>query len=147
MEAQRGGPMAGGRPYDQFVKTMALRSASRPKSGGRAGSGGIAPRESTITMLLGSTSLAFALILLGVSISGLLGISMPPWTEQQGPRWRTIYTPSLHCRVIACVTFMIGIAGLVVGLSRNHLSRLSAAGVAIILLCILIVVACDFCTG
>jgi hypothetical protein len=59
---------------------------------------------------------------------------------------RTIYSPSLHCRVMACLSLGLGFIGLLLGLRRRHLSLLSALGVGLILLGILLGIAFDVLT-
>jgi hypothetical protein len=117
--------------------------------------------------MLGSTSLALAILVLSVSVAGIVGVSLAPWTERHDlmveavPRryeyqlgsdglnrvrtpvmvlWNTIYSPSLQCRVIACTALLIGGIGLSLGWRRRRFSWLCATAIVVTFISILVVV-------
>jgi hypothetical protein len=129
--------------------------------------------ETVMTSMIGSASLALALVVLAVTLAGITGVAWQPWTERRDmltekvPRvilsrhdfatntWirepemivaRTIYSPAQHCRVLACLALGLGFIGLLCGWRRRQFSWLSTLGVSLAFLSIVLVLVFDVLT-
>ena len=119
------------------------------------------------TLMLGSASVALAIVMLVVTLMGLSGKSFRPWSEPRDVMvetgkwagrfdWRTntyvsepelvsagkIFVPSAECDALAFLGFILGVIGIAVSLQRRKFSWLSAIGVTLMILVMVIVVAC-----
>jgi hypothetical protein len=118
--------------------------------------------------MLGTASLALAIVTLTVTLLGLRGIPFPRWSESREVMVETspptftvrfdretnrqvtepvlvsagrVFVPSAECGLLAFVAFVLGAIGIAVSLRRRKLSWLSAIGIIVSLLTMWIVVA------
>jgi len=130
----------------------------------------LGPREDLATLMLGTASVALAMVMSIVTLMGLRGISFPPWSvprdvmvKASPPRFTDVYdpvsrryaavpklvssgkvfVPSSVCCGLAFLGLVLGGIGLAVSLRRRKLSWLSAIGFTLMLLMMAIVIACD----
>jgi hypothetical protein len=128
------------------------------------------PRETIGTLLLGTLSVALAVVMLLVIVLGLFAKSLPPWNEPRSvmveavPRQfittydsdlhrnvrvpllvssRRIWVPSTDCHRLVWLGLVFGAVGIAMSLRRREWSWLSAIGFALMLLSLNIVVACE----
>ncbi len=123
--------------------------------------------ETTATIMLGSASLALAIVMVIVTLMGLFGISFESWSEERrllvqsptsvtgssAPILRTVATgpvivasrkvwiPSDDCTFLAFLGLALGGMGIGLSLLRRDFSWLSAIGFTLILLMMVTVVA------
>ena len=129
----------------------------------------LSPRETMATLLFGTGSVTLGIGMLIVTLLGLLGISFQPWSEprivmvEATPRQFTsrfdpktknyvteavlvsvgrVFVPSPDCVLPQLMGYVLGGIGLAVSLRRRKFSWLSAIGVTLMLLSMMIVVAC-----
>ena len=127
------------------------------------------PRETMATLLLGTASVALAMVAVIVTFGGLFGISFTSWSDprdvlvevvgQSTTRWDVasksfvsepvfvssgrIWVPSGDFFWLAWAGLVLSGIGLAVSLQRRKLSWLSAIGFVLTLLVMMTIVACD----
>jgi hypothetical protein len=148
--------------FEIFGRLMEARHRERDQALHKA----LRPRESVMSLILGSGSVGLGTAVLIVTISGLLGgrlggvdqirIMRPVvphvYIEQRDPdtggtvsvlkltQVASIYTPSAECAIWAFLALALGLIGLGLGKSQGRLHWLSAIGVGIPLMCLMIIV-------
>jgi hypothetical protein len=122
--------------------------------------------ESTGTLMLGTASLALAVVMTIVTVLGLFGIPVRNWSQPRtwviqttpgagttaspggpgslagGATSRKVWVPSDDCTLLGFLGLILGGAGIGLSLRRGKFSWLSAAGFVLILLMMLLVVSC-----
>jgi hypothetical protein len=125
------------------------------------------PRESVLSLILGAGSVGLGTALFIVTITGLLGHALGRWSDririmrpvvphvyidQRDPdtggtvsvlklaQVASIYTPSAECAIWAVLAVMLGLIGLRLGKCHRRLHWLSAIGVGIPYVCLLLIV-------
>jgi hypothetical protein len=118
--------------------------------------------------MLGSASLGLAIVMVTVTFLGLIGMSFPPFSEprevtvEATPRRFTtridrgqyvsepvlvsagrIFVPSSNCARLPFAGWLLGGIGITVSWRRRKCSWLSAIGVTLMLLAMMIVAGCD----
>ena len=149
--------------FEIFGRLMEARHRERDQAVHKA----IRPRESVMSLILGTASVGLGTALFIVTITGLLGHALGRWSDQirimrpvvphvyidqRDPdtggtvsvlkltQVASIYTPSAECAIWAFLALALGLIGLGLGKSQGRLHWLSAIGVGIPLMCLLLIV-------
>jgi hypothetical protein len=149
--------------FEIFGRLMEARHRERDQVLHKA----LRPRESVMSLILGTSSAGLGTAILIVTITGLLGHALGRWSdririmrpaipnqyvEQFDPgagrtvsvlkltQVASIFTPSAECAIWAVLAVVLGLIGL--GLDKRHrrLHRLSAIGVGIPFVCLFLIV-------
>ncbi len=111
--------------------------------------------ETMATMMLGSGSLALAVVMTIVTALGLLGISFQAWSKPRvfpvtsgtATVLTKILVPSDDCAVLAFLGLIFGGMGIALSVKQRKFSWLSAIGFTLTLVMMLIVVAYGMLMG
>jgi len=145
-----------------FVQQIHQRADARYQSRRRKWLHSLNPGESLASSLMGIICLAISAIVLAVTFLAILS-PIEPWTSghevlmedlTQGPRVdpetrslpsgpvmvvkRVIHLPATRCRVLALIGTAVGGAGLALGWRKGRLAWLSALGVALVAVAMLV---------
>ncbi len=157
------------RPADAEVERIILKAQELYEDRLRANRPNLR-RENMASMIVGTASLALAIVVAVATILGLLGVPCGQWSEPRQimveaspPRFvshldlgsldwvsepvlvpsRKIWVPSHDCAGLALLGAILGGMGIVLSLQRRKFSWLSAIGFTLIVLMMATVLACD----
>jgi hypothetical protein len=155
--------MAKDKPADPGVSRILLRAAALDQERQRANRSAVLRMlklESTATLMLGTGSLALAIVMTIVTIVGLFGIPVANWSQprtwvvQSGAAvgasvgltrmvgTRKIFLPSNDCVLLGLLGLVLGGLGILLSLQRRRFSWLSAVGFTLILMMMMLVIVC-----
>ncbi len=121
------------------------------------------PRETVATLMLGTSSIAFAMVTIVATLPGVFGLEFPRWSERRafmveaspGKFDRdpftgqkvpvlvpagSVHVPSHECDLLAFLSLILGAIGIALSVRRGRFSYLSVIGFSVTLLMMAIVV-------